>query len=183
MAYVPDLVVFGSGKAGRSGSGVSDRLTRYFVDGDGDGAFLRHTTVVAEAQDGLTPELIEAADYLGANLPIPIFSAAFAAAVGAQLAADLELHPCVVRCRGRDFDTFRVARTKTYLPLVDPARSDYVTLSTGTRLLRRPAYDPGLADRFLIARDERHRASVVCAPRLADLVESAGLRVDFVPAG
>jgi len=73
--------------------------------------------------------------------------------------------------------------TKTYLPLVDPARSDFVTLSTGTRLLRRPTYDPGPADRFFVARDEHRRASVVCAPRLADLVESAGLRVTFVPAG
>jgi hypothetical protein len=99
------------------------------------------------------------------------------------VAQDLEFHPCVVRCRGHDFDTFQVARTKTYLPLIDPARSEYVTSSSGTRLLRRPAYDPVLADRFLVARDEQDRTVVVCGSRLVELVRSAGLRINFQPAG
>lgn len=178
----PGVLVFRSAKAGRTGRGVSDRLWRYFVEGGEDGAFLRYSTVVAEAPNDLTAEQVEAADYLDTNLNIPIFSAAFVAATREHLAEDLEFYPCVVRCAGRDLDTFHMGRVKKYLPLVDRARSTYRMLPAGGRLLRRPAYDPRLADRFMIARDDEHRAGVVCAPRLVELVQRAGLRVNFVPA-
>ena len=137
--HTPALIDFCSGKPGRSHEGVRRRLFDYFVLNEGDGRFLNHTTVVAQAQDGLSADLVRSADFLEGVAGPPIFSAAFVAATRAELADELEFHRCVVRCQGAEFDGFFVAKVMTYLPLIDPERSRFVTLDSGTALLAQPA--------------------------------------------
>lgn len=182
LRHGPDLLTFVSAKNGRPSPSIGQRLNAYFVHGTDDGAFLRHTAVVAQADDGLTPERLRSADYLRTTSLVPIFSAAFVEALAADLAADLDFHPCVVRCAGVGLETFFVARTKTLLPLVDAARSAYRPLTDGSPMLVRPTFHEGLADRFLIARDEEHRHLLICTPRFEALVRSHDLAVDFTPA-
>ena len=139
--------------------------------------------MVARAQGGLSAQLIENADYLAASVRIPIFSAAFVAATGAELDQDLEFHRCVVRCGDREYDDFSVARVKTILPLIDEARSRHrPAAGDGPPILTEPFYREEYADRFLIARDARFR-TLVCSPRLVKLVQSHKLRVRFTATG
>jgi hypothetical protein len=179
LARVPDLLDFVSAKTGQPSPGTSDRLRAFFVHNTGDDGFLRHTKVIARAQEGLSVRLIRDADYLAASVRIPIFSAAFVAAIGAELDQDLEFHRCVVRCQGQEYDDFSVARVKTILPLIDEARSAHrPAAGDGPPILTEPFFREEFADRFLIARDARYR-TLVCSPRLVELVRSHKLRVRF----
>ncbi|MEV4756647.1 hypothetical protein AB0J86_16240 [Micromonospora sp. NPDC049559] len=179
---VPDLFDFVSARPGRSHEGVRRRIFETLVLGRGDARFLAYTTVVVQAQEGITPELIADADYLPTVAGPPVFSAAFAEATRDELRDELDCHPCLVRCGGTEFGGFVVARVRRFLPLVDPERSEYWTGATGTPLLRTPVYRPELAESFHLARDVDHPEVLVCGPRLVRLVESKGLRILFDPA-
>ncbi|MGW4462495.1 hypothetical protein [Micromonospora sp. NPDC004704] len=179
LARVPALFDFVSAKTGEPSPGTSARLTSYFVDNSDDGDFLDHTDVVARAQEGLPARLVREADYLTASVRIPIFSAAFVAATRTELERDLEFHRCVVRCEDEEYDDFSVARVRTVLPLIDEARSQQrPAAGGGPPILTEPFFREEYADRFLIARDARYR-TLVCSPRLVELVQSHKLRVRF----
>ncbi|WP_329105037.1 hypothetical protein OG792_31455 [Micromonospora sp. NBC_01699] len=179
LARVPGLLDFVSARTGQPSPGTSHRLTSYFVDNNGDDGFLRHTNVVARAQDGLPVRLVREADYLTASVRIPIFSAAFVSALGAELAGDLEFHRCLVRCQDEEYDDYSVARVKTVLPLIDEARSrQRAPAGGGTPILTEPFFREEYADEFLIARDARFR-TMVCSPRLVEMIRSHRLRVRF----
>jgi hypothetical protein len=107
----PALLDFRSDKAGRSHEGVRQRLVDFLVLNQGSGTFLDHTTVVAQAQDGLSPDLVMDADYLATAAGPPIFSTAFVEATAAALAGDLAFHRYVVRCHGQELREFVVAKT------------------------------------------------------------------------
>ncbi|RKR88898.1 hypothetical protein BDK92_3229 [Micromonospora pisi] len=179
LARVPDLLDFVSARTGEPSPGTSHRLATYFVHNNGDDAFLRHTNVVARAQSGLSSRLVREADYLTASVRIPIFSAAFVAAIGSELERDLEFHRCVVRCRDEEFDDYSVARVRTVLPLIDEARSrQRPSAGGGAPILAEPFFREEYANQFLIARDARYR-TMVCSPRLVELVQAHRLKVRF----
>jgi hypothetical protein len=184
MDRVPDLLDFVSAKTGRTSPGTSARLANFFVDNLGDDEFLQHTAVVAQAQEGLSPELLLNADYLPASMRIPVFSAAFVAATRTELEQDLRFYRCVVRCRGQEYDDFWVAQVKTVLPLIDETRSQFRQLAGGgdRPLLTQPAFHEEYANRFLVARDAVYR-TLVCSPSLVKLVQSHKLRVRFTATG
>lgn len=179
LARVPHLLDFVSARTGEPSSGTSHRLTSYFVENNGDDTFLRHTNVVARAQKGLSARLLRDADYLSASVRIPIFSAAFVTALGRELDRDLEFHRCLVRCEDQEYDDYSVARVKTVLPLIDEARSRHRPARVGGgQVLSEPYFREEYADQFLIARDARYR-TMVCTPRLMELVQSHRLKVRF----
>ncbi|MFK3985282.1 hypothetical protein ACI2K4_33520 [Micromonospora sp. NPDC050397] len=179
LARVPGLFDFVSARTGQPSPGTSHRLISYFVENEGDDGFLRHTNVVAQAQEGLPTRLVREADYLTASVRIPIFSAAFVAAVGSELDRDLEFHRCIVRCQDEEYDDYSVARVKTVLPLIDEDRSRHrPSAGGGTPILTEPFFREEYAHQFLIARDARYR-TMVCSPRLMDLVQAHRLKVRF----
>lgn len=160
-------------------AGRRDRLIDFFVLG-GDGRFLSFMTPRARAHDGRWTRDIGGLDFVSATSPIPLFSARFRDAVGADLEGDVEFHECIVEAGGGEH-VFYAGRIHRRLDLVDPEASSARSLTDGTRSLTELVFrDPSRAD-FLLARDREEEFALIASGAFRSLCETRGLRVGFVP--
>lgn len=156
----------------------SGRIFNYFIPGEGDGKFLQFARPLAIAQSGYTPATILTTDYINASIGIPIFSQPFKDALEADLANDLELIACTIKCRDQEL-TYYMGKIKTRLALVDEARSQYRQLTDGTPVLTKAVYYENFEQPFFIARDNKHPERWVVSEAFKQLVEGKGLKVGF----
>lgn len=167
-----DIVSFGGDR--------SNRLSAYFMWGEGDGKFLDFSTPRARAQSRLTSDLIAMADYLDADISIPIFSPKAAQVLGKEIPDEVELHPLTIHASGVEL-AFFLCKVCMYTSLVDEAHSSFRALSDGTPFLGKAVYYKEFARPFHIARDLKHKSRYIVSQAFVELCDSHGLKLRYVP--
>ena len=165
-----DLVSFGGDRSGR--------LMNYFVRDIGDGKFLRFTRLQAKAQELLTSDVMKSADFIDADISIPIFSIKAAEMLMAEIPEQCEFYPLFIDVRGEEVE-FRLCKIKVYTNLINAERSSWVTLSEDTRLIDQPVFFSSFKHPFLIARDQAHPGYWAVSTSFVELCLRHGLAVRF----
>ena len=153
------------------------RLLMYFTLPAGDGKFLQFTRPQAIAQELVKHEDVIAADYLEAQIGIPIFSAKAKLVFEATLPGAMDFFACDVHCDGQ-IDEFFLAKVNVYLPIIDPERTEF-RLVGSHRLIVKAAYKAANGDDFAIARDVDFCERLVVTDRFVEICQLSGLNIDF----
>ncbi|WP_175030457.1 hypothetical protein [Burkholderia lata] len=134
--------------------------------------------LMAVAQHGYTRTNIVTTDYVSASVRIPIFSIRFRDLLGKRLSQELEFIPCLIKCENDSFPFF-AGRTLKTLPLVDPGKSQYRKLASGTSILLKAAYRDPPETGFLICRDVESRGRFVVSDEFRKLCGLYSLNIEF----
>lgn len=154
------------------------RISSFFIWGEGEDKPFRFFKPKAVAQSRVQFADIASADYVQANIGVPIFSENARTVLKAAFPNDLAFYECVVDCRGH-MVPFYLGKVLRYLPLVDEAHSEFRTLSEDERVLTRAVYLADGLPIFSIARDERHRERLVVSELFVNRCKATGLTIDF----
>jgi hypothetical protein len=163
-------------RAETKGAGGADRLVDFFVYSKGDSKFLAYVTPRFVAQGGYSVQSICQTDYIEGPGSIPLFSESLVGTVGDVLKHDVEMHKCIVECKGQDFPFF-AGKALQSGDFVDASRSSFHTLTDGSRILERAVYRPDWEGDFFLAREASERSRLLATEKFRDLVALHRLRV------
>lgn len=153
-------------------------LAEFFIWNEGDGNFLQFSKLRAQAQGGVKWSAMRTADYLRANIGIPIFSAKAREFLTHRIPNDLQFYECEISCEGRE-EVFFICKVMKYMKLVDGQRSSFRTLSEGEKILNNVVYRNDLDEDFYIARDVEFCERLVVSEKFVDLCQSERLHIEF----
>jgi hypothetical protein len=155
---------------------TKSRLAEFFIWNEGNAKFLQFVKPRAVAQERLTLSTLLTADYLRADIGIPIFSPLARTALEKHARGQIEFFECVVVCDGEDCQFF-LGKVINYLPLVDRKLSEFRTLALGERILSKAVFRQDVEHGFLIARDAEFCERLVVTDRFASLCRSENLNI------
>ncbi len=155
------------------------RLAAFFIWNEGDGKFLQFSKIRAQAQERVRLNEVRSADYLRANIGIPIFSAKAKDFINNIIPNDLKFYECEISCEGTE-EIFFLCKVMKYLPLVDRQKSSFRTLSGGEQILTNAVYRIDIDEEFYIARDTEFCERLVVSKKFVDLCRSERFHIEFV---
>ncbi|CNE61280.1 Uncharacterised protein [Yersinia nurmii] len=118
------------------------------------------------------------ADFLPANIGIPIFSEKAMGAIRDFIPESVKGVECIISCEGRQV-TYNLCWVGVYLNLVDEEKSSFRTLSDGDKILTKAIYKSDFQYDFMIARDAEFKERLVVSQGFVDFCHSKKLNVNF----
>jgi hypothetical protein len=165
-----DLVSLGDDRSGR--------LMRYFIKGDNDGKFLQFTKLKAQAQPLLTVDAIKDADFLEADVSIPVFSIRAAEILKENAPEEFEFHPIFITVGDAERE-YRLCKVKIYTKMIDSAHSSFIEFSDKTRIINEAMYFSRFDCQFYMARDLEHVSRYVASEKFVALCQRYTLNIAF----
>lgn len=165
-----DLVSLGDDRSGR--------LMRYFIKGDRDGKFLQFTKLTAHAQASLTVDAIKDADFLEADVSIPVFSIRAAEILKENAPGEFEFHPIFITVGDAELE-YRLCKLKIYTKIIDSAHSSFIEFSDKTRIINEAMYFSRFDCQFYMARDMEHVSRYVASDKFVGLCQRYRLNIAF----
>ncbi|HEI8866647.1 TPA: hypothetical protein SLG40_002152 [Serratia odorifera] len=154
------------------------RISSYFIWGEGDGSFLKFMTPKGKAQSGIRATVLSTADFIPANIGVPIFSERVKKEIERLNIKDINWHAIDIDCAGKIFN-FYLCKVGVLLNLVDEDKSVFRVLSEGERILSKVVYKNNVDYDFMIARDINFKERLVVSQGFVELCKSKGLRMEF----
>ncbi|MFC6100881.1 imm11 family protein [Olivibacter domesticus] len=159
----------------------TDRIFDFFILDKGEGKFLDYTTPTAMAQTGYSKRNIHNSDYVKATIGIPIFSERFVESMAIELKDDLQFYKCFINCQGELF-TFYLGKIIKKAEIIDLDKSDFRSLTDGSKQLVRARYSTKPLDQFHIARDFHYQTRIYVSDTFVKMIQFKGLSIEFIPA-
>lgn len=153
-------------------------LSSYFIWGEGDGKFLNFMTPQGNAQKNIRYSDLSKADFLPANIGIPIFSEKAKHEIDSFIPDQVEWVKITISCEGSNV-TYHLCKTKSYLDLVDREQSVFRLLTDGEPVLSKAVYKENIADDFIIGRDVNFKERLVVSQRFVDFCHAKKLKINF----
>ncbi|MEQ4618770.1 MAG: DUF1629 domain-containing protein [Corticimicrobacter sp.] len=154
------------------------RISSYFIWGEGDGAFLGFTTLEGIAQENIEYSNLLEADYLSANIGVPVFSERAMREIEEFAPGSLEWARIRIACEEHVTD-FYLCRTNDFLDIVDKEASSFRMLRDGDFILEKAVYKGNPGDGFLIVRDSEFKTQMLVSRRFMDFCRERKLKIDF----
>lgn len=157
------------------------RLSGYFIFNDGDGKFLQHMKLRAEAQENLRAEEILHADFLQCNINIPVFSKKAVEVFVREIPDALEFHSIEIQAGGSGYEYY-LTKILTCTNVIDSERSTFLEMNGVDGIIDVPTYRSKFDSIFYIARDSSYPPYIVVSDKFVDLCIENCLNVDFADA-
>lgn len=154
------------------------RIAAYFIWNEGNDKAFQFSKPRADAQGRVKLKDLLAADYLQANIGVPIFSAKGKNILASSIPDHVRFYECLVSCEGQE-QVFFLCKVLSYLPLVDKQRSSFRTLSEGEKILTQAVYRDDIEQEFFIARDAEFHERLVVSQGFVELCQREGLHIRF----
>ncbi len=158
-------------------SNVKSRLSSFFIWNEGDGKFLNYSKPKGKAQTSCQRDVLINADYLPANIGIPIFSKKAKDIFEKRMPSEMSFYECSIECEGSD-ELFFLCKVENYLSIIDEEKSSFRRLIDGTKLIDIPSYK--YDELFFIARDKVFCERLIVSQRFVDICNEENIKMNFI---
>ncbi|MBD2794367.1 hypothetical protein ID852_15725 [Xenorhabdus sp. 42] len=155
------------------------RLSSYFIWNNVKGDFLNFMKPRCQPQSSIKLDDLLAADYLPANMEIPIFSEKAMNAFKKNNMNEIKGFECIVNCGNREL-IFYMCFIDMFLDLVDIEKSEFRELTTGRKVLTKAVYKQSNELDFYLARDINFKGRLVLSQKFVDFCFSNNLNINFL---